>query len=382
MRQPTDRRMRTFAGTAAVATALLALPAAGAAQEPTTPDEPVSGREHRVRRGDTLWDLAGFYFENPFLWGVIFEANRDVVEDPHWIYPDERLIIPGLEPLPADAATAVAQKASPAAAAPTAAAPGTRPRTRFYAPGGVVPVAAAQMDLDGPERTAPQVRAGEFHASPWLMEPRDLEPIAEVVAVAGREGEVERLATSAHPYDALYLRRLGRAEPAVGDRLLLVTLGRDVHGWGRIVRPVAMVTVSELHDDVFTATVNRQFDLLEEGVVALPMEQFPGAVDAAARPVDNGPEGVLIAFEDEQPLPATRDRAFISLGRADGLEVGDELIAYLPQRSEAGVRLPAEQVARLRVLRVRERSATVQVVSMAQPSLRPGLPVQLVAKRP
>jgi nucleoid-associated protein YgaU len=78
--------------------ALLVLLVAGplAAQQPATPPQPAAGqqREHVVRRGDTLWDLARLYLSNPFLWPMIFEANRDVVENPHWIFPAERLIIP------------------------------------------------------------------------------------------------------------------------------------------------------------------------------------------------------------------------------------------------------------------------------------------------
>ena len=47
----------------------------------------LASRTHVVRRGDTLWDLARAYLDNPFMWRLIYDANRDVVENPHWIYP-------------------------------------------------------------------------------------------------------------------------------------------------------------------------------------------------------------------------------------------------------------------------------------------------------
>jgi hypothetical protein len=46
--------------------------------------------------GDTLWDLAGRYFENPFLWPQLWDANR-YVENPHLIYPGDPLRIPDLD---------------------------------------------------------------------------------------------------------------------------------------------------------------------------------------------------------------------------------------------------------------------------------------------
>lgn len=51
--------------------------------------------EHTVRPKDTLWDLAGRYYHDPFQWPQIAEANPPPgVRDPHWIYPKQVLHIP------------------------------------------------------------------------------------------------------------------------------------------------------------------------------------------------------------------------------------------------------------------------------------------------
>ncbi|HOX22286.1 MAG TPA: LysM peptidoglycan-binding domain-containing protein [Elusimicrobiales bacterium] len=50
--------------------------------------------EHLVTDGDTLWDLAGKYCGQPFQWEKLYEANKSVIKDPHWIYPKMKLDIP------------------------------------------------------------------------------------------------------------------------------------------------------------------------------------------------------------------------------------------------------------------------------------------------
>lgn len=51
--------------------------------------------DYTVAKRDTLWDIAGkseIYGDN-FQWPLIFKANRDVIQDPDLIYPDQSFTI-------------------------------------------------------------------------------------------------------------------------------------------------------------------------------------------------------------------------------------------------------------------------------------------------
>lgn len=57
---------------------------------------------HTVVPGDCLWDLAGTYYKNNFKWRRIADANPPPnVNDPHWIYPGQIIVIPDIEAAPA-----------------------------------------------------------------------------------------------------------------------------------------------------------------------------------------------------------------------------------------------------------------------------------------
>ncbi len=45
---------------------------------------------HTVRRGDTLWEISGKYYANPYQWPRIWAQNPQV-QNPHWIYPGDRI---------------------------------------------------------------------------------------------------------------------------------------------------------------------------------------------------------------------------------------------------------------------------------------------------
>jgi len=45
---------------------------------------------YTVRRGDTLWDITGHFYGNPWQWPRVWSYNAEIT-NPHWIYPDDTL---------------------------------------------------------------------------------------------------------------------------------------------------------------------------------------------------------------------------------------------------------------------------------------------------
>jgi hypothetical protein len=378
--------------TASVLGLLIAVPllAQEPQPQPRTPEPQEREREHVVRRGDTLWDLAGHYFRNPFQWPRIHEVNTRVVRDPHWIYPDQVLIIPGFREL--------VQPATPdAAAAYVATRQADRAtRTVFYTPPPQL-MSDRPTVLMEPLSDRVPVKPGEFYRAEFLAPPATLPVVGRVIRSArDMERSAGGIVPSAQPHDELYLAYAGATAPAIGELLLVAEVGGRVPEAGldsRVIDPRAVVRVVAHDREVMRVHVEHQFGRVVRDQLALPLEMYPEFAVPTAEPVagEYDLEATIIRFMDEGPLPGRFARGFINAGRSHGVQVGDIFLVYLPPRASREwdgrtqgtvYEVPAEAIAEMRVLRVREGSATVSVDHLYKPQLEAGLPVRRVRKMP
>jgi hypothetical protein len=49
--------------------------------------------QHVVKQGEYLYMLAGYFYEDGHKWNWIFEANRNVIENPNLIYPGQLITV-------------------------------------------------------------------------------------------------------------------------------------------------------------------------------------------------------------------------------------------------------------------------------------------------
>ena len=333
-------------------------------------------REHTVKQGDTLWELARQYLSNPYLWPLIFEANRQIVENPHRIFPTEKLIIP---PLPGE--KPVTQPAAIAAAEPVVLPePTNLRRTRFYSAPDTAHVATL---ISAEQAKLRRVEPFEYYATPWLSDPSSVQSYGSVFKGFDSRLEHDKLANTFHPFDKMYISYNGTTRPRPGDLLLVVSVGRAVKGYGNVIEPTGVIQVDSLFPSVMSAMVTHQFGRMEAGNLVIPMDSFPD-LDRAPVPA-SGPDGVIVDFEVPQPMYGVTDRVFVSLGANSGVKVGDELAAMLPERRPSdrrSERLPAQTIARLIITRVAGSTATARVVHLEFPVLENGLPVRVVARMP
>ncbi len=372
---------------------------------------------HVVQVGETLWGLAQLYLGDPFLWPEIYRLNTAVVEDPHWIFPGEELL---LAPADHTQVAVVTDTVPPPVAQEPVAPPPTTPVVRDTVavqqeaarrPVEMVELPTAPPAAPPPSLTTPTifarsggtqevgamaaasrdryrgVRPGDFFGATFLTEGREL-PWGQVESIADI-GTVRRaVGATAMIYQDISISAPAGALYQVGDSLLAVQLGRDVgHGWGRVVMPTALLRVVSASGPDAVARIVQQFDQVRAGQSVLPAEPFPGRPTGRPQPVTGGVEGLVITMSQQGPVPNLEGELFVDLGRNVSIVPGDMFEILSAESADYGTAGP-QALGEAEVVRVSDRSCTLAIrrifTTGIRTAARPGtaVPVRLVSKMP
>jgi LysM repeat protein len=363
----------------------------------------VSDSAHTVKKGDTLWDIAAFYLKNPFLWPEIYQINTDVVHNPHWIYPGQRLRLPngttivvGQQSAPDSSGrdsliVAAADTAAPTEVAPdttslsTTPAEGPRVGTTVFAAPPAGSNATPRMGQLGGRYSHSAVRAGEFYAAPWVSAAGGPAGEGQVVASAEIPGvstvpQRTRLVLG----DRLYFTPPNGTVPVRGDHYMLVSLGETLPSGGQLVSPTGIVEVERAETgEAVTARVIQQFRVIQIGDRVVPIERLSMAADARPEPVQLGTQAKVVYIPANVALTSVLYYVVLDASAQDGVKVGDQFTLFRPRvRTDRGVLLPEEPIALAQVVRVTDHGTTGLILDMRHPAIKKGTMARLTARMP
>lgn len=289
---------------------------------------------HTVKEGDTLWDIAGFYYQNPFLWPYIWRANLTNIADPHWIYPDQNFVIPpspeeALAEVPAEEEMPVYVPEEEVTMVPLVTKPTTevlsvvQPVERIFSE-DIIHRAGFIVDQDMP-----------YWGKIVGTEPKDQKNITSFKKIY-----IDR-ATDVAVDDKLTIFRPGNVitHPVTGDRL-----GQEIIVLGK-------ASVEAVGEEGARCSVINSYDIIKMGDFVTPYEPVlaPEKVELIAATRDI--EGYVVEVKSRQKMTPPHVYAYIDQGEQSGIAVGDVFEVY-QERNVDGKIMPDFNIGKIQVVSV------------------------------
>ena len=350
--------------------ALSIFPGFAVAQQPAQ----TASRTHVVVTGNTLWALAQRYYQDPFQWPRIYEANRSQIGDSDLIYPDQEFVIPGIaadEPAIVGGVEVVA----------------ARPQAPDAPPGGAE---AEEANSERDRRsvfyrdpmTSTGVRGVEeadylfvSRASVWSAEWLGPENTDDVES----DGEIESFIAQGELRTALTFTRVRLSlddgfRVAVGDALQIFRPVRTVEGVGSIIRPTGVLSITRADREGTEGVVLQPFGRVLLGDLVRPAPDFDLEAGQYPDVVTNRTSATVVEFGGMHALYGLSDVAILDRGGEHGVEIGDEYVAFEGDGSTE------EVVGRLRVVATESQTSSARIVSLQGPVFHTGIAVHLDSK--
>jgi LysM repeat protein len=404
----------------------LAIVMVGALAVPTfafSQDSTVTARTHVVRKGDTLWDIAREYTNDPYRWKEVYQLNTATVRDPHWIYPGERLTLPGAAAADNTAVAApvtMSHESKAEAVAESKAEPVAEPKaeavteskidsTTESMPQPTVDLAATPMTApfeaatvfrraeehprpvltrvmqDSQAQTraaAPTIRPGEFYAAPWVERDGGPANAGTIVGTGDVPGipltEAERPLQS---HERIFITVPPGMSSAAGARYVAVRRGPMLDGVGQVMVPTGIVVVERAQrGQAVEARIVARSEPMEIGDQLVTMVTPPVNLPKPA-PVGGGGQTRVLWTYSEPVLPSLQ--SYLVVAAVSGLRVGDQITFYRPRRtSNTGVVLPESEIGVAQIVRVTPQASTALVIDQTYGAIEEGTPARVTAKMP
>jgi hypothetical protein len=292
-------------------------------------DPPPPGPDHYIiQKGDTLWDLAGEWFDDPFLWPQIWDENRYIL-DSHWIYPGDPLVVPGRPTVVTEASIPPAARLTPVDEGEGG--EGGEGAGAGEAAGDGAGETAERAARTMPPPLMPAADASDLYCSGYISDtmPMDEEPELFIV---GRHDERFAMGEG----NVVFINRGRNAGIRAGDEFELVRRETKVQHpgtknlLGTYVQRLGKARVLIAHEESATVVVEMSCEEIYEGDELVPWERIKVPMFTTRPRFDPfdptpsaGPKGHVVWQRDDISAFGTGHVIYTDLGRVSGASPGD-----------------------------------------------------------
>jgi len=327
-------------------------------------------RVHTVKKGDTLWDIAGYYYNNPFFWVAIWKVNIDKIEDPHWIYPGQVFLIPEIPPIEGVLYPVY----------------GVKEIERLKPPLRVEEEGIVEIKVVKPP--VPAVAKELVLSSGFIAKREEVDIIGMVI---GSEENKKRL----FYWDKLYLNK-GEADGIKkDDRFIVFRFGKEIRSpmkgvLGTLFEPLGIVRVLRTEKNSSLSLLEKTYEIVNASdknyFREIELPEIP--YDVKIYPVRERNIQAQIVHIKEEPGSTLEpfDIVYIDAGEDDGVKIGDLFEIYREGKevkdSQTGkiIKLPYIFLGTLQVMNVKKNSSTCYTRAVAKEGIKIGDKVRLVGE--
>ncbi len=307
---------------------------------------------HTVISGDCLWSISGHYLNDSFLWPLIWEENLDTINNPHLIFPDTQVKLPG-----GTLIAAGGEKKSSSS--------GTSAIESEEEPSeeDVVPVFRPKRKEQGayPVTTETAIIASGFISFEDYSGPE----------IIGAETESFDLSTR----DIVILGS-GSSKGMVAEQsFFVIRKAHKVHHpvtrkyLGRMYHVMAEAKTLCINEDISTAVITRSYHPVLRGDFLVPREEVPIPVTLGSPPSDpcnpstkKFPGYIVDAFNggpqfSDAVILGKGDIGYIDLGSKDGVAPGDYFTIF--KRNFDDPKMPRYVSGEAMIVKVAETTSVI-----------------------
>lgn len=314
-------------------------------------------RIYEVQKGDTLWGISRKFIVDPYYWPDLWANNPDI-QNPHFIYPGEKLriysgpiVVVGVEE---DVAEPVIEEMSPLTSPPLA------------------PVLVEEAPVVAPE---PQITITVPAGVSFISESEQRSggtiidfPLARYFAATG---------------DTVLVRLPVQGSVSVGERMEILKSNTEIihpvskKRLGFQVDQLGVLEITALGKDLQTAIIRKNFREIERGAWVTPLRSSREKISLCR--AERELKGMVVGTASHKELQGPNEVLFLDLGEKLGLKVGNVLTMTRPgqatdlvqvkDKRDEGLVYPEVLIGYALVVETNQETATAVILKSLLPSV-------------